>query len=51
MDELGEILEGFTQEGIIDDQNDYNYTVAWCEMFGSHDWDGKIIEIEIEIGI
>lgn len=47
MDELEEILEGFVQEEIIDDQNDYNYTDAWCEIFGSNNWDGKIIEVEI----
>ena len=47
MDELEEILEGFVQEEIIDDENDYNFTDAWCETSNHDNWDGKIIEVEI----
>ena len=46
-DELEEAVESLANADVFDDENDYNYTYAWCETSNHDNWDGKIIEVEI----
>ena len=46
-DELEDAIESLANADIFDDENDYNYTEAWCETSNHDNWDGKIIEVEI----
>ena len=47
VDELRDAVESLADEDLFDDENDYNYTYAWCETTNHDNWDGKIIEVEI----
>lgn len=44
--ELEETLESLANEELLDFENDYNYSEAWCETANHNNWDGKIIEVE-----
>ena len=46
-DELEDAVESLANADVFDDENDYNYTYAWCETSNHDNWDGKIIEVEI----
>lgn len=47
MDELRAAVETLQNEGLLDDENDYNYNSAWCTTAYHNNWDAKIIEINL----
>lgn len=47
IDELRDVVEALQNEGLLDDENDYNYDSAWCTTVCHNNWDGKVIEINL----
>lgn len=44
--ELEDTIEALANEELLDYENDFNDTSAWCETTNHDNWDGKIIEVE-----
>lgn len=43
--ELEDTIEALANNELLNDENDYNYTDAWCETANHDNWDGKVIEV------